>query len=104
MINMQLTIMDVVGAITTTLHYILYPVILLAKSLISVACFLLIPFLHLGRAILYVFLVPVRILGKFEVRTVKQIILQHTSLALERSLNAYLLSPNKYTFFPVNRN
>ncbi|KAL1964214.1 hypothetical protein VTN77DRAFT_7172 [Rasamsonia byssochlamydoides] len=58
--------MAAIGAITTTLYYIIYPVILLATGLFSVVYVLLIPFVHLGHVILYLLLVPVRILEKFE--------------------------------------
>lgn len=61
--------MAVIGAITTTLYYIIYPVLLLATGLFSVVCVFLIPFVHLGRIILYLLLVPVTILAQFEVRT-----------------------------------
>lgn len=69
--------MAVIGAITSTLYYVIYPVLLLATGLLSVVSVFLIPFVYLGRVILYLLLVPVRIMTKFEVRTWELVILSN---------------------------
>lgn len=49
------------------IYFIVSPVIFLAKILLSLFTTLLAPIIHLGRLALYLVLIPVRILAKFEV-------------------------------------
>lgn len=61
------SVFGVANTIWASIDFIISPVIFLAKILLSLVTTLLTPIVHLGRLAMYLALLPVRILAKFEV-------------------------------------
>lgn len=58
--------MDYLKVITSSVLYILHPLLLLSRFLLTIFLILSAPLLHLGSHILYALLLPFQIVAKFE--------------------------------------